>query len=109
MVVVVVGGGGLGAVSARADFNHRELLCYLSNTNQAYQILPLLLTFISEQDSVKCFIKALICGHVNLIFDAMFVQVLTSFLCSFLLINDLFKTLLPILCLTVEKSIFSPN
>ena len=42
------GGGGGGAESARADFNFRELPWYLSNT---YQIWPLLLKFIGEQDS----------------------------------------------------------
>ena len=36
--------------SARADFNFRELPLYLSNT---YQMWPLLLKFIGEQDSVK--------------------------------------------------------
>ena len=41
-----------GAESARADFNLRELTCYLSNT---YETLPLLLKFIEEQDSGKTF------------------------------------------------------
>ena len=40
------GGGG----SARADFNFRELSWYLSNT---YQMWPLLLKSIVEQDSGK--------------------------------------------------------
>ena len=42
-------GGGGGAESARADFNLRELPCCLSNS---YDILPLLLKSIGEQDSV---------------------------------------------------------
>ena len=41
----MMGGGGGGAESARADFNLRELPCYLSNT---YETLPLLLKFIGE-------------------------------------------------------------
>ena len=44
------GGGGGGAESAHADFNFRELPWYLSNT---YQMWPLLLKFIGEQDSGK--------------------------------------------------------
>ena len=44
------GGGGRGAESARADFNFRELPWYLCNT---YQMWPLLLKFIGEQDSGK--------------------------------------------------------
>ena len=46
------GGGGGGAKSARTDFNFREVSCYLSNI---YEILPLLLKFIEEQDSGKMF------------------------------------------------------
>ena len=42
------GGGEEG--SARANFNFRELPWYLSNT---YQMWPLLLKFIGEQDSGK--------------------------------------------------------
>ena len=38
--------------TARADFNLRELPCYLSNT---YETLPLLLKFIGEQGSGKRF------------------------------------------------------
>ena len=38
--------------SARADFNLRELPCYLSNT---YETLPLLRKFIGKQDSGKIF------------------------------------------------------
>ena len=48
-------GGGVCGVweeseSARADFNLRELPSYLSNT---YEILPLLLKCIGEQDFLK--------------------------------------------------------
>ena len=42
--------GRRGAESARADFNHRELPCYLSNS---YETLPLSLQFIGDQDSGK--------------------------------------------------------
>ena len=44
------GGGGGRAESARADFNFQKLPWYLSNT---YQIWPLLLKFIGEQDYGK--------------------------------------------------------
>ena len=44
------GGGGGKAEGARADFNFRELPWYSSNT---YQMWPLLLNFIGEQDSGK--------------------------------------------------------
>ena len=44
------GGGGAGVESVRADFNFRELPWYLSNT---YQMWPLLLEFVGEQDSGK--------------------------------------------------------
>ena len=47
-------GGGGGAESARADFNLQELPCYISKT---YNILPLLLKFIGEQDSTKLFLS----------------------------------------------------
>ena len=46
------GGGGGEAESSSADFNLRELCCYLSNTDR---ILPLLLKFIDEQDYVNIF------------------------------------------------------
>ena len=59
-----------GAESARADFNLRELPCYLSIT---YEILPLLLKFIEEQDFVKNFCQ----GYNQPDFDAMFSQILT--------------------------------
>ena len=39
-------------IHIRADFNLRELPCYLSNT---YEILLLMLKFIGEQDSLKIF------------------------------------------------------
>ena len=60
--------GGEGAESARADFNFRELPWYFSNT---YQMWPLLLKFIGEQDSAK------ILRQGYHIFDAMFTQILT--------------------------------
>ena len=44
------GGRGGGAESARANFNLRELPCYLSNI---YKILPLLPKFIGEQVVLK--------------------------------------------------------
>ena len=51
-------GGGCGvweeSESARADFNLRELPSYLSNT---YEILPLLLKCIGEQDFFKSFMS----------------------------------------------------
>ena len=47
---ILPGGGGGGAENARADFNFWELPWYLSNT---YQMWPLLLKFIGEQDSGK--------------------------------------------------------
>ena len=62
-------GGGGGGGSARADFNLRELPCYLSNT---YEILPLLLKFIGEQDFVKNLCQGITCYHGNPSFDAMF-------------------------------------
>ena len=75
--------------SASADFNLRELPCYLSNTSE---ILPLLLKFIGEQDCINVF-----CQGYNLLpwqpdFDAMLNQILT-FLIFFLLINNFFKTI----------------
>ena len=75
--------------SVRADFYLRELPCYLSNT---YEILPLLLKCIGEQDSVNIF-----CRGYNLLqwqpdFRRHFSQVLT-FLTFFLLINDFFRTI----------------
>ena len=60
------GGGG-----ARADFNFRELLCYLSNT---YEMLPNLL---ENKILEKIFVKGITCCYGNLIFDAMFSQILT--------------------------------
>ena len=53
------GGVGRGGGSARADFNLRELPCYLSNT---YETLPLLLKIIGEQDSVKKIVKGTVVG-----------------------------------------------
>ena len=64
------GGGG----SARADFNFRELPCYLSNT---YDLLPLMIKFIGEQDSGKMVCQGITCCHGNPIFDGMFSQILT--------------------------------
>ena len=48
------GGGGRGGEgdSVHADFNFRELPCYLSNT---YDTLLISLKFIGEQDSVNIF------------------------------------------------------
>ena len=46
-------GGGRGG-SARADFNFRELSCYLSNT---YKMLPLLLNLLEN----KIFVKDITC------------------------------------------------
>ena len=69
-------GDGGGGGSARADFNLRELPCYLSNTNE---ILPLLLKFIGEQDSVKKIVKGITCCHGNPSFNAMFSQILAFF------------------------------
>ena len=58
-----------------ADCNLQDLPCYLSNT---YQILPLLLNFIREQDFVKkVFVKGITCCHGNPIFEALFSQNLT--------------------------------
>ena len=74
--VCVGGGGGMEAwrkLSARADFNLRELPCYLSS---ACEILILILNFIGEQDSVKRFVKGIICCHGNLISEAIFSQIL---------------------------------
>ena len=48
IIILICPGGGGGAESARADFNLRELPCYLSNT---YETLPLLLKFTGEQVS----------------------------------------------------------
>ena len=62
------GGGGRGAESARADFNLRELPCYLSNN---YETLPLLLKYIWEQDSGNLFCQGYNRCHGNQIFDAM--------------------------------------
>ena len=80
--------GGRGG-SACTDFNHRELPCYLSNTNE---ILPLVLKFLGEQVFIKEFCQGynLLPWHY-LIFD-MFSQILT-FLIFFLLINNFFKTI----------------
>ena len=47
---IVLSLSGPGGWDTRADFNLRELRCYLSNTEQ---MLPLLLKFIEEQDSAK--------------------------------------------------------
>ena len=49
-LILFRGGGGGGAESARAEFNFRELTWYLS---KIYQMWPLLLKFIGEQDSAK--------------------------------------------------------
>ena len=48
LAVIPIWPGGGGGGSARADFNLRELPCYLSNT---YETLPLLLEIIGEQNS----------------------------------------------------------
>ena len=69
-----LGAGGGGGGSARADSNLRNLPCYLSNT---CEILSLLLNIFGEQDFAKKFIKGIICGHGNSIFDALFIQILT--------------------------------
>ena len=75
------GGGGTGSKSVRADFNLRELPCYLSNPCET---LPLLLTFIGEQKPGKFFVKDVKCCHGNQIFDAIFSQILTfSYFFSF--------------------------
>ena len=66
--------GGGGGICPRADFNLRELPCYLSNT---YQVLPLLLKVIGEQDFVILFVEGINCCHRNPIVDAMFSQILT--------------------------------
>ena len=91
------------AESARADFNLRELPCYLSNT---YGILPLLLKFIGVQEFVKLFVYGITCCHGSTIFDAMFSEILT-FLIFFLLINDFFKTIANALSQSQEIDIFS--
>ena len=74
-----MGGGGGGGNSARADFNLRELPCYISNTNKT---LRLLLKLIGEQDSGKRFCQG---------YNATFSQILT-FLIFFILISNFFKT-----------------
>ena len=86
--LTVSGPGRRGVESARTDFKFRELAWNLSNT---YEILPLLLKFIGEQDSGKIFCQRYNLCRSNPIFDAMFSQILT-FLIFFLLINDFFKT-----------------
>ena len=48
VLTLSVPGGGGGRESVCADFNFRELPCYLSNT---FEMLPLRLKFIRKQDS----------------------------------------------------------
>ena len=57
----------------------------------AFEVLPLLLKIIAEQDFVKFFVKGITCCHGNPIFDAMFSQILTFLF--FLLINNFVKTI----------------
>ena len=80
--------GGIGSESARADFNFRELPCYLSNPCETLPPLP---TFIGEEEPGYIFVKDVRCCHGNQIFDAMFSRILT-FLTFFLLINIFLKT-----------------
>ena len=90
--------------SARADFNLRELPCYLSNT---YKILPLLQKFIywRTRFGKKKIVKGITCCHDNPIFDDIFGQNFT-FLTFFLLINDFFKTIANYLSQSQEINIF---
>ena len=46
----------------------------ISNT---YQMWPLLLKFIGEQDFGKILVKGITCCHGSPVFDAMFTQILT--------------------------------
>ena len=50
--LTLFGPGGGGGGGGSADFNLREIPCYLNNT---YKTLPFLLKFIGEQDSRKRF------------------------------------------------------
>ena len=56
--------------SARADFNVRELPCYLSST---YETLSRILKSIEEQDSRRIISSSM----ANNFFDTMFSQILT--------------------------------
>ena len=67
-----VGGGGGGRGGTRTDLNLRERLCYLNN---AFEISPLLLTFLENMIPQKWLVKGTFCSHGNLIFNAMFSKI----------------------------------